>query len=153
MSIHVALRHATTYRFDRPVSLSPHSIRLRPAPHCRAQVLGYSLRVSPQPHFLNWLQDPQSNHVARLVFPEKATEFRVEVDLVVEMAVYNPFDFSWRKKRKPIPSPMIPSWCMNWPPSGRFCPRQAGSGSMSPRCTRNTAKKRRPRERSISWWR
>lgn len=103
MSIHVALRHATTYRFDRPVSLSPHSIRLRPAPHCRAQVLGYSLRVSPQPHFLNWLQDPQSNHVARLVFPEKATEFRVEVDLVVEMAVYNPFDFFLEKEAETYP--------------------------------------------------
>src|SRR5678816_762993 len=30
---------------------------------------------------------------ARLVFPEPTTEFNVTVDLVVEMAVYNPFDF------------------------------------------------------------
>ena len=35
MAIRVALQHRTSYRFDRPVTLSPHEIRLRPAPHCR----------------------------------------------------------------------------------------------------------------------
>jgi uncharacterized protein (DUF2126 family)/transglutaminase-like putative cysteine protease len=93
MSIHVALRHVTSYRYDRPVSLAPHVVRLRPAPHCRARVLSYSLRVTPEKHFINWQQDPQSNYLARIVFPEKATELRVEVDLVAEMAVLNPFDF------------------------------------------------------------
>ena len=68
-------------------------MRLRPAPHCRTPILSYSQRVTPRAHFLNWQQDPQSNYVARLTFPEKVREFRVEVDLVAEMAVYNPFDF------------------------------------------------------------
>ncbi|MGE3957839.1 MAG: DUF2126 domain-containing protein [Vicinamibacterales bacterium] len=93
MSIHVALRHVTEYRYDRPVSLSPQQVRLRPAPHCRTRVLAYSQRVTPAGHFINWQQDPHGNYIARLTFPEKVTEFRVEVDLVAEMAVYNPFDF------------------------------------------------------------
>jgi len=93
VSIHVALRHTTQYRYDRPVELSPQLVRLRPAPHCRTPILSYSQRVAPSGHFLNWLQDPQSNYVARLTFPNKVEEFRVEVDLVAEMAVYNPFDF------------------------------------------------------------
>jgi uncharacterized protein (DUF2126 family)/transglutaminase-like putative cysteine protease len=93
MSIHVALRHVTHYTYDRPVSIGPQVVRLRPAPYCRSNVLSYSLGIEPKEHFINWQQDPQSNYLARLVFPEKAKEFRVEVDLVVEMAVYNPFDF------------------------------------------------------------
>src|SRR6476659_9283938 len=93
MSIHAALHHVTHYKYDRPVQLGPQVIRLRPAPHCRSNVISYSLRVEPEQHFVNWQQDPFANYLARLVFPEKSREFKVTVDLVVEMAVYNPFDF------------------------------------------------------------
>ncbi|MCB1225612.1 MAG: transglutaminase family protein, partial [Verrucomicrobiales bacterium] len=93
MSIHVALRHRTTYRYDRPVHLGPQVIRLKPAPHCRTRILTHSLRVTPRTHFLNWQQDPQSNYLARLVFPEPTREFRVDVEVIAEMAVLNPFDF------------------------------------------------------------
>ena len=93
MSIHVALKHVTRYKYDRPVALGPQVVRLRPAPHCRTPVLSYSLRIEPTQHFINWQQDPFANYLARLVFPEKTTEFTVTVDLVAEMAVYNPFDF------------------------------------------------------------
>ncbi|MBW8846267.1 MAG: transglutaminase family protein [Burkholderiales bacterium] len=93
MSIHVALKHVTRYKYDRPVALGPQVVRLRPAPHCRTPVLAYSLRVEPADHFINWQQDPFANYLARLVFAEKTTEFTVTVDLVAEMAVYNPFDF------------------------------------------------------------
>ncbi|MEO8676439.1 MAG: transglutaminase family protein, partial [Casimicrobiaceae bacterium] len=93
MAIRVALQHRTTYRFDRPIKLSPHEIRLRPAPHCRTPVLGYSLAVAPANHFLNWQQDPYGNWVARLVFPETATSLDITVDVVADMTVVNPFDF------------------------------------------------------------
>ncbi|MDO9090993.1 MAG: transglutaminase family protein [Burkholderiaceae bacterium] len=93
MSIHAALTHTTRYKYDRPVNLGPQVVRLRPAPHCRSKVISYSLRVEPAKHFVNWQQDPFANYQARLVFPEKTTEFTVTVDLVVEMAVYSPFDF------------------------------------------------------------
>jgi transglutaminase-like putative cysteine protease len=93
VAIHVALNHVTHYRYDRRVALSPQVVRLRPAPHCRTPILAYSLRVEPTQHFENWQQDPFANYLARLVFPEKTTEFKITVDLVAEMAVYNPFDF------------------------------------------------------------
>src|ERR1700761_6048247 len=93
MSIHIALNHISHYRYDREVSLSPQLVRLRPAPHCRTRILSYSMRVEPAKHFVNWQQDPQANYMARLVFPERTREFRVEIDLVAEMAVLNPFDF------------------------------------------------------------
>src|SRR5678816_2618887 len=93
MAIHAALRHRTHYTYDRPVAHAPHVVRLRPAPHCRAKVLAYTMRIEGGEYFLNWQQDPFSNWNARLVFPDKMTEFAVEVELIAEMAVYNPFDF------------------------------------------------------------
>lgn len=93
MSIHVALNHVTHYRYDRPINVGAQVVRLRPAPHCRTRILSYSLKVTPAKHFINWQQDPQSNYLARLVFPEKTQELKIEVDLVAEMSVINPFDF------------------------------------------------------------
>ena len=93
MSIKVALHHRTRYEYDRPVSLSPHEVRLRPAAHTRTPIQSYSLKILPAKHFMNWQQDPYGNWVARIVFPEKTRELQIDVDLVAEMTVINPFDF------------------------------------------------------------
>lgn len=93
MSIKVSLTHRTTYKYDRDVTLSPHVIRLRPAPHTRIPILSYSLQIQPEDHFINWQQDPFGNYQARYVFPKKTRIFEVLVDLTAEMRVFNPFDF------------------------------------------------------------
>lgn len=103
MSIQIALHHETRYTYDRLVSLGPHVVRLRPAPHCRTPILSYSLKITPEEHYLNWQQDPHSNYLARLLFNKPAKEFSVQVDLVAEMQVINPFDFFVEDSAQEIP--------------------------------------------------
>src|SRR5450631_3267827 len=93
MAIRVAINHKTTYSYDRYVSLSPHIFRLRPAVHSRTQIESYSFKVMPKDHFINWQQDPFGNYQARVVFPEKTKELSIEVEVIANMTVINPFDF------------------------------------------------------------
>ncbi len=103
MAIRVALHHKTSYHYDRPVSLSPHEVRLRPAPHARTPILSYSLSVLPEQHFINWQQDPYGNYIGRFVFPEQTERLEFTVDLVADMTVINPFDFFVEKYAEHFP--------------------------------------------------
>ena len=93
MAIRVALNHKSLYQYDRLVNLSPHVFRLRPAVHCRTPIEAYSFKIEPENHFINWQQDPFGNYQARVVFLESTRALSVEVDLVADMTVINPFDF------------------------------------------------------------
>ena len=93
MAIRVAIKHKTTYHYDRPVSLSPHIFRLRPAVHSRTPIEAYSFNINPKDHFINWQQDPFGNYQARVVFNDKTTSLSIDVEVIARMEVINPFDF------------------------------------------------------------
>jgi transglutaminase-like putative cysteine protease len=93
MAIRVAIKHLTSYKYDRHIEVSPQTIRLRPAPHSRTTIKGYSMHIKPENHFINWQQDPFGNYMARIVFPDKINHFEVDVEVIADMVVINPFDF------------------------------------------------------------
>jgi len=103
VAIHVALHHRTHYAFDRPTTICPHTLRLRPAVHSRTPILSSALKVEPADHFVNWQQDAFGNFLARLVFNERAGSLTFEVDLVADLTVINPFDFFLEEAARHVP--------------------------------------------------
>ena len=84
------------------------SFALRPAPHCRTPIDTYSLNVTPEEHFINWQQDAYGNYLARFIFPKSTQKFEVEVALVAEMTVINPFNFFLEPAADEFPFPYDP---------------------------------------------
>lgn len=103
MSLKVVLSHQTHYTYERYITLSPHIIRLRPAPHSRTPIEAYSLHIEPKEHFINWQQDPFGNYLARIVFPEKTKELKIDVEIIADMITINPFDFFVDEYAKDFP--------------------------------------------------
>ncbi|MBD2483201.1 DUF2126 domain-containing protein [Planktothrix sp. FACHB-1365] len=93
MSIKVSLNHQISYQFERSVILGPHTVGLRPSPHCRTPILSYSLKIAPSDHQLTWLQDHDGNFLARVNFPQSTDSLKIEVDLIAKIQPINPFNF------------------------------------------------------------
>jgi uncharacterized protein (DUF2126 family) len=89
----ISLHHRTEYCYERPVTLGPHLVRLRPTPHCRTPILGYSLDILPNNQAVHWQLDPHGNQIARVLFVGKTSEFVIDVTLIADLTPINPFAF------------------------------------------------------------
>ena len=102
------------------------------------------MKVDPAKHFINWQQDPQANYLARLVFPDPTTFFRVEVDLVAEMAVFNPFDFFLEPSAEKFPFAYEPELLVELAPYLRKTPRDAAASPNTSRASIAASGRRAP---------
>lgn len=77
------IRHATTYAFSSPVTLSPHQLYLRPRGDHRLKVQASTLTLSP-PAEVVWRNDLYGNSVAIAHFQGKTTRLDIISELTVE---------------------------------------------------------------------
>ena len=85
--------HTTTYTYDRPVSLQPHVLRLRPRCDGCQTLRSFSLEIIPEPAGVYQIIDLEGNAVVRAWFRESTDQLHFKVTSDVETYRTNPFDF------------------------------------------------------------
>jgi len=83
MSVFIEVEHLTTYRYAKPVQLSPHKVMFRPRAAHDIRVLRASLDVSPL-FRKHWVHDVFSNSVAIIELLEPADELRFDARFTIE---------------------------------------------------------------------
>jgi transglutaminase-like putative cysteine protease len=88
------ISHTTTYTYDRPIVLLPHTIRLRPRCDVMQSVRQFSLEVTPKPSQLSEAIDLDGNAVLKVWFSDEPTScFRVQSGFHVSTHCANPFNY------------------------------------------------------------
>lgn len=87
------IRHRTTYTFDSPVFLEPHTLRLRPRSGPDQSVEAFDLSFNPQPAGLSEGLDFEGNHFEIAWFDGTTESLMVELALTIHTALANPFDY------------------------------------------------------------
>jgi transglutaminase-like putative cysteine protease len=84
MSSILTIRHVTTYRYSRPVSLGDHRMMLRPRDSHDLRLLSTRLNIDPHPASLRWFHDVFENSIAIASFGGPATQLRFESEIELE---------------------------------------------------------------------
>jgi transglutaminase-like putative cysteine protease len=81
--MYLTVRHATTYRYDQPVSLGTHRLMLRPRDSHDLRLVDAELTLSP-PGSMRWMHDVFGNSVAQVEFEQSASELMIVSTLHLE---------------------------------------------------------------------
>ncbi len=79
----LSVRHATIYRYARPVAFGPHRLMLRPRDSHDLRLVGAELTLSP-PGNVRWMHDVFGNSVALAHFPSPAATLSIASTLRIE---------------------------------------------------------------------
>lgn len=92
MRFHIC--HDTCYTYDRPVTLQPHIIRLRPRSDVAQTLEKFQLSIYPEPKSQNAIADLEGNNLIQLWFHEEPThQLKIQTDFQIETCRTNPFDY------------------------------------------------------------
>lgn len=86
-----SLTHLTHYRYDAPVTVLPHYLRLKPCRHYGVKT--FNLELNPSPKNVHWQRDLFGNEVARAVFYEQALSLEIKTYFTFSLEEKNPFSF------------------------------------------------------------
>ena len=86
------LRYETVYRYEQPVSLSPHEVRLFPRADRFSRVRRFGLKVNGD-SVVRFSRDVFDNVVASCFFPARLPELRFEVEIDLDLDEKDAFDF------------------------------------------------------------
>jgi transglutaminase-like putative cysteine protease len=89
------IRHTTTYRYNRLVSLLPHHLMLRPRENHNLRITSMSVIVTPDAT-LSWANDVANNTIATATFPLMADTLVIDssVDLQLDAEPWPIFDIA-----------------------------------------------------------
>lgn len=87
------LRHETVYKFDRPVFLEPHVIRLRPRSDSAQKLLSFDIKIEPKPVGSTEYNDLEGNSITHCWFDELTGALRITTAFEIETLRDNPFDY------------------------------------------------------------
>ena len=73
------INHLTSYIYDRPTTLGPQCIRLKPSKSNLYSIMDYKLEVYPNPSSTEWFNDIYGNNIASVIFDNPTTKFNIEV--------------------------------------------------------------------------
>lgn len=93
-AVRYSVVHTTTYRYDRPITLAPHLLRLQPRSDIAQRLVSFSLDITPSPEQLFENIELDGNAALRLLFSDHPLQtFRIQTSFTVETYRTNPFDF------------------------------------------------------------
>lgn len=85
--VELSVEHQTLYRYDTPVELSQHILRLKPAQNLHQELLDFNIVISPEGE-LHEYEDVFGNYIINLIEEEPYTEFMIKARSHVRIIPY-----------------------------------------------------------------
>lgn len=86
------ITHRTYYNFTAPVTLGPHTLRLRPREDHELRIEAFKLDISPRAEVL-WHRDVENNSIAVASFTQPGQQLAIESELIIQQYLEDPLDF------------------------------------------------------------